>query len=304
MIRIFELGSLAFWVMSLAVTGCSGPSDANQTGAGGSSSANAGGNNSVTGGAGGSGSVNGGAGQGGSTTGNGGPVHEGHFVLLSLVMAQTRAAQASASFYTAASPLCTVQTFGDCALHSNCALSVNSVSAGTLTVTSAATATLPANNVSMVPNADSAYDNGVLSGLFSGAEALHIAASGGTVPAFSADVSAPLVITIDAPTPDSNGIIHATTTSDLTIQFSRGTSDVVLSAQVLGGGSPDWLECTSSKAGSMIIPTAALAAAGGPLSLLTRATRNIIAGDFTVTVGVYMNAYTQDKLHPVQIQFN
>jgi hypothetical protein len=235
----------------------------------------------------------------------GGKSNAGQFVLYSIVLDQfNRAAQTNATFYSAPAS-CPVQTFGDCIVHPDCPSVATYVSAGTLTVTSPATATLPANNVTVTPNADNTYDNAGLSGLFSGGEAVHISASGATVPAFSANLTAPLVLLIDSPTPDATGIIHANASSDLVIQFSRGAAGVALFAQNLSAGLPAWLECTSApNASSMTIPKAALAAVGGPIYLLTRATQEVVAGDFTVTTGIFMNAYTPDKQNPVTIQFN
>ena len=43
-------------------------------------------------------------------------------------------------------------------------------------------------------------------------------------------------------------------------------------------------------------------ATSGQLYLVTRATEDIVAGDFTVNVGVMMNAYMPNKTTPVTIQ--
>jgi hypothetical protein len=153
----------------------------------------------------------------------------------------------------------------------------------------------------MVPNGDNTYTTGALGGAFSGGETAHIAASGGTVPAFSADLPVPLALLIQSPVPDATGVMLASASSDLVIQFSRGTTGVELYAQNDDGT----LSCHSTLgASSLTIPKAALAASGGQLVLYTWATKEIVAGDFTITSGVVMNAFTTNKLHPVTIQLN
>jgi hypothetical protein len=266
---IFGFSALACWVLSVVITGCSGnPNSVSNAAAGNAStSTNQGASGSTSGGAGGVGNVTwGSAGLGASGgTNNGGTSRYGHFTLLSVHDYSGSFAQASAAFYTTTSQPCSSQAFGDCVLSATCSSSVNYVSAGTLTVTSPATSTLPANNVTMVPNADNTYTAGGLSGAFSGGESAHIAASGANVPAFSEDLTVPLALLIDSPTPDSQGIIQASTSSDLVIQFSRGTTGVELYVQNADG----MFECHSAPgASSLTIPKNALGS-GATLSLFT-----------------------------------
>jgi hypothetical protein len=124
---------------------------------------------------------------------------------------------------------------------------------------------------------------------------------GATVPAFSADLTVPVAILINSPTPDSYGTIHASASDDLVIQFSRATSDVRLSVQTIPDGEVE-LECNSALgASTFTIPKEALAVAGRQIYLFTRASKGIVAGDFVVDTDIIMNAYTTDKAHPVTI---
>jgi hypothetical protein len=158
----------------------------------------------------------------------------------------------------------------------------------------------------MVPNTDDTYTNAPLSGTFAGGETVHIAANGATVPAFSVDLTAPLVLLVDSPATDNYGSIQASASSDLVIQFSRGTTGVALVALPLDfDTSTEYVECTSEPgASSLTIPKAALAVAGRVLSLLSVATKQIVAGGYTISAGIYMNAFTPDKQHPVTIEIN
>ena len=284
----------AVLLLGMAVSSCGTEPDSSSNATGGAAGTDTSGSTGGTGNTGGAG-----LGVGGGT------LSGGYFYLYSIVASTfNRMSVVSASFYAATSA-CPVQTFGDCVLHSACTGSATTVSAGTLTVTSPATATLAANNVTISPNTDNTYDQAALSGLFSGAEVANISASGASVPAFSAALTVPLVLLIDSPTPDADGTIQANSSSDLVIQFSRGTTGVVLSAQPINPASSDWLECNSAPgANSLTIPAAALAATAGQLYLVTRATEDIVAGDFTVNVGVMMNAYMPNKTTPVTIQIN
>ena len=297
MTRYLRFGIWALWILSIATSGCGGGSGSGDQGA----------NGPTTGGAGGAGnSSSGGTGQTGGAGGtSAGKSNVGQLFLLSIVEDQfNRVTQVSAQFYTSPQT-CPFQTYGDCIVRPDCTSLPNYVSAGTLTITSPATTTLPANNITMTPNADYTYSNGALSGPFGGTEAVHVAASGATVPAFSADLTAPLALLIDSPTADANGIISANRSSDLVIQFSRGVPGVALVAQYLSGGFQYWIECTSAPgASSLTIPKAALDNAASGLYLLTWSSKEITAGDFTVMTGIIMNAFTPDKQHPVVINFN
>jgi hypothetical protein len=274
--------------------------NANSTGGTGTSNS-VGGTGNGSGGNGTNANSTGGTGQIGGTS-SGGILRKGEFTLHSLVSDSLRVNEVWASFYTL-SQACPSQQFGDCVVLKDCSTSPTYFSAGVLTVTTQASASLKANNISITPDADNTYTGEVLSGMFGGQEVAHLTASGGTVPAFSVDVTAPLVLLIDSPTPSATGNIQASASSDLVIQFSRGATGVVLFAQIYARGSAQTLECTSPVgASSLTIPKAALGSfVGGSIGLYTRAVQDRVVGDFTVTTGIYMNAYTTNKQSPVVI---
>ena len=338
MVRVTKFGGLVFSVLAIATSGCSSASTNVDHAAGGNigTSGNQGGGASTSGGTGGTGNATGGAvlvggttstgtnggtngagasstatASGGATSGgatSGTTPNSGEVLVVSVLNGENQLTitDVGASFYAGTLKRCSSQTFGDCIYYTNCSQPSTYVSAGTLTITSPATATLPANNIAMVPNADNSYTYAGLSGTFAGGESVHIAASGATVPAFSVDLTAPLALLINSPATDNYGSIQASKSSDFVIQFSRGTAGVTLVALPLDfETSTEYVECTSEPgASSLTIPKAALAVAGPVLSLLTVATKQIVAGDYAVSAGINMNAFTPDKQHPVTIEIN
>lgn len=294
-----------FLVCAGAQTGCKGsdePSDDGiTTGTAGTAGANTGGAQSTA--AGGAAAGNTSSSVGGSGSGN--ELRTGQFLLVSVFRSSSTSAGVMARFYTTPPSGCpAAQIMGDCKLTPPCSLAstATAVSAGTLTVT--APATTPPINVAMTPNADNSYDGPALSSPLTGLESVHLAASGGTVPAFSADVSVALALLVDSPTPDASGVIAASATSDLTIHFTRGTNAAVLYLETLTGSNTDGLLTCESALGasSLTIPAAALAASSGrSISLWTFTRQVLTVGDFAVTVGALMDAYTTDKLHNVTI---
>jgi len=335
MVRVTKFGGLVFSVLATATSGCSSDSTNVDHAASGNTgtSGNQGGSVSTSGGTGGTGNATGGAGlvgvststgtnggtngagastaaaSGGATSGgatSGATPNSGVVWVVSVLSNQSILGQVATMFYTGALKRCSSQTFGDCIYYTNCSLPPAYVSAGTLAITSTATATLPANDITMVPNADNTYTDAPLSGTFAGGETVHIAASGATVPSFSVDLTAPLALLINSPATDSYGTIQASRSSDLVIQFSRGTTGVALVVLPLDfDTSTEYVECTSEPgASSLTIPKAALAVAGRELTLLSVTTKEIVAGDYAVSAGIYMNAFTPDKQHPVTIEIN
>lgn len=193
------------------------------------------------------------------------------------------------------------QSFGDCTFSPSCEDSwmTTYVSAGAITMTSAQ----PAMTVTLEPGLDNAYNTGTgsMGAGFSGGESAHIAASGATIPAFTADITIPLTLLIDSPKPDSSGLIIANADSDLIVKFSRGTAgvDVFLQSFTPTG----MLTCQAkSEVGSMTICKEALALLDSTFARLwTFGYKIVEAGDWSITVGSIMEAYTPDKSHPVKI---
>lgn len=328
MIRIPNLAAMTLLVFGVAVTGCGsssrGPSEAS-AGSGGASEGQAGGGGTDAGGdrgtagGGGSGDSNtsggGAAGSAGATalggdagsataggaTGTTPIVKQGRVLLYSVTVDQaTRRDAVYATFYTAASGQCTSVTIGACQVNLGCSQAPEPVSAGTLSVTSPEAGTLPANAVTISPSANATYPSSALSGAFMGGEALHIAASGATVPAFSSDLTAPLPLLIDSPVPSNTGTISTTSAGALLLKFSRGASDVMLYAESSDGT----IECYSDPGTStLLIPQSALAGAD-TLYLYTLSTRNLTSGDYAITTGILMNALTPDRASSVKIVVN
>lgn len=321
----FNLRSLVLSVLGIAIAGCSGESTNVEHAGGGNTGTtdHQGGSASNSGGTAGIGNTTGGLGGGtaspGTTTGgtgtaspgtgtggtSGGPTpNSGTIMVASVFHDQMTTAEVYAMFYAGSPTQCSSQPYGDCIYYTNCSQPSTFVSAGTLSITSPATAALAANDISIVPNADNSYTYAPLSGTFAGGETVHIAASGATVPAFSADMTVPLGLLVESQATDNYGTIRASKSSDLVIQFSRGGTGVALVAMPLTyDTSTEYVECTSEPgASSLTIPKAALAVAGPVLNLLTVATKSVVAGAYAVDAAIYMNAFTPDKQHPVTIE--
>lgn len=225
----------------------------------------------------------------------------GRFLLYSAARdGTTRTHSVYATFYSATSEQCTSILIGACHVNTGCFPAPEPQSAGTLSVTSPATSTLPANDVTLSPSATGTYPASPLSGALLGGELLHLAASGATVPAFSADLTAPLPLLIDSPVSNSTGTISTNSAGDLLLKFSRGASGVVLYAESSDGT----IECYSEPgANTLTIPQSALAGAD-TLNLYTRSARDIAAGPYTVTTSILLNALTPDKASPVKVVVN
>jgi hypothetical protein len=201
---------------------------------------------------------------------------------------------------------CPYQPLGECKFSplSTCDTSTESyVSAGTITVTSDASSYDRAVDVSITPNTNNTYPSTNLNNSYVGNEVVHLAASGATVPAFSADITVPLALLVSSPPPDATGYITASTTSDLIITFSRGAprKNVV----VLASNSFGTLYCdVPSESGQLTIPAGALAAygAGNQFPLYTSGITEIQVGqDWSIAVGALLGAYTEDKTHAVTV---
>lgn len=196
---------------------------------------------------------------------------------------------------------CTNQAFGDCVISSNCsdpAATTVFASAGAVTVTSAS----PAIDVSLQPDANNEYTTQPVNMAFGGGEALHVSAVGATVPAFSADVTVPIVLLVDSPVADGSGVIAVPVTSDLTIGFSRGAANVKM--MVVGSSNAGGLSCeVESTSGTITIPAAALAAIGSgvDLQLITAKLTSITDADWNIDVWTATPAYTADRTNGVTI---
>jgi len=171
------------------------------------------------------------------------------------------------------------------------------LTAGDLSVTSP-NSSVNGTGISPVGNLyDAQFDDNLVGG-----ETFHIVASGGTVPAFAIDLSAPRNLLLDSPAaPD--GVIAATTTADLVLNFTQGVPGVEVTA--IGFSANSHLDCRMpSETGILTIPAAALAAlgAGNRIDFFTNKSTMVLVGNTSIDAGVLMGFFTPDKLHHVRVE--
>ena len=196
---------------------------------------------------------------------------------------------------------CVWTKYGDCSIRNACTAKgmLTYANAGTINLTSSA----PALNVSVDPkDSTNVYPFRTVPVALSGGEMLHIATSGGEVPAFSSDLVVPSPLVIDQPVADSTGLIKVSATQDLVLSFSGGADDIQLMMQ--GAVGTRIVECTSTSPGTLTVPEAALAAIGSGTTLyaLTVGIANLRVGDWNVLVGTVAEAMTLDHKLAVKIQ--
>jgi hypothetical protein len=185
--------------------------------------------------------------------------------------------------------------YGSCEFRPNCLeTSAKSVyaDAGTLSITSSN----PQLQVSMIKSAAGSYTGDIPTNThFDGAQTAHVSASGAVVPAFETDVTVPLVLLVEAPGVDSLGEIVASQDRDLEITISRGGPGIEIYTQ--GSSDTGSIICrAASESGKLTIPADALKAIGANtrLPLWTNWSKTITAGQWEITVGSVMGAYTPD----------
>jgi len=289
-----------------AQMGCQGDDDSAQVsiytgGAGGNSPASSAGNTAVGGNSSNAGASNAVGGKTAATVTN----NYGQVILTSLRQYGPASAEAYPLFRPSVPSCPPDQTFGDCSYTSAAScnfLTPTVVSAGAVTI--ASTTTIPPVNVIISPNSDGSYTQTSLGTSLLGSEQIHLNALGGTVPAFSADITVPLVLLVNSPSYDASGVITASVKNDLVIQFSRGAAGVTM--EVLATTAAGTLDCSvDSQKGQLTIPAGALAAfgAGNQFSLLTSGIAEIPAGNsWSVAVGAVMNAMTPDRTQTITVK--
>jgi hypothetical protein len=315
MIDSMDFASLRFGllttILAIFASACHGESDPQATGGAGAPTTQVGGSNNVgiVGGTSGRGGTSSTGGTSASSTAGGTvatPGKTGQVMVMNLHQASvTRGLSVMFRDISPATSACDApESFGDCTYYPNCdsgSITTNA-SAGAVTMTS----TQPAMTVTILPGTDNQYvtGSGALDPGFSGGETAHISAAGATVPAFATDIAIPLVLLIDSPAPDANGLITANATNDLVLKFSRGAPGVDLLLQTSTGMGT--LTCqAASTTGTMTIRTGALAIIGSLRApLYTFGNKIVTAGAWSVTVGSLMEAFTPDKARPVTITVN
>jgi len=196
---------------------------------------------------------------------------------------------------------CDQQAFGDCYV-STCkqhdGAPTPSPNAGIITVSDGNMI-----DVSLAPTAGKDYASMSASTGVVGGEQITATASGGEVPAFTATVAVPLVITISSPELDTKGVGNAPRSADLSLVFDNragdGETGTRLMVQSLSSANTDAkLYCDfASESGKAVIPAEALSklAQGSKLLLLTTRTKQVQAGDFDVAVIAYISAMNPAK---------
>ena len=208
----------------------------------------------------------------------------------------------SAEFRLTQKTTCEWTRYGDCQVSSACAADSTQTtwaSAGTISLTSAS----PQVDVSIDPDGSNVYPRAVFGASLTGGEMLRVAATGGTVPAFSADLNVPKLLVIDQPAPDATGRIKAPATADLVISFSRGVEDVSL--QLLGSNQGHTLSCRAPfPSSTLTVQAAALAAlgAGAEVSAYTLGVKDAPITGWNVLLGTLTEAMTPDHKAAVSIQ--
>jgi len=132
---------------------------------------------------------------------------------------------------------------------------------------------------------------------------LRVAAAGGTVPAFSADLNVPKLLVIDQPAPDASGLIKAPSTADLVISFSRAVEGISL--HLLGGNAGHNLSCNAPfPSSTLTVQAAALAAlgAGARVTAYTVGVEDAPIPGWKVLLGTLTEAMTPDHTAAVSIQ--
>jgi hypothetical protein len=307
-------------MVAAALSACSAPSadqgdrghDATG-GAAGSSSA-AGATTSGVGASSGTGGVGGGgtdaAGRSGSDSGGTAPTGPSGEIVVSSLVYYPIAAQSQTFAYARfrAGPAVTsspTTQYGDCSVSEACADEPVPVAphAGLITVLSPG----PSFALELPPNAVGVYPQWSQSGsVFTGAESLSISAAGGDVPAFSRELTYPLLLLVTEPVlAAGESVARAPRTGDLTLRWDRGTAGVLL--QVQSQKAMNALVCTvPSELGTLTIPAAALGRldVGSELLLLTAVAEHVQAGDFDVSLLLAGVAVTPDKMRRVSIELD
>jgi len=142
-----------------------------------------------------------------------------------------------------------------------------------------------------------------------GGEIITVTAAGADVPAFSATVAVPLVIRLTSPVLDMNGLGTSPRDQDLVLTFDNRASDGETGTQLYVQASAPAgfasIQCTlPTDSGTATIPKAALGklVAGTDLLLLATRTKQVVAGDYSVSVVSYISAMNPAKSRAARIQ--
>ncbi len=172
------------------------------------------------------------------------------------------------------------------------ALDAGFQSAGTLTVSG-----LIDGGVTLMPGAQG-YQQAFSRALFNAGDSIAFSASGATVPAFSAQVTAPQELQLTAPACTSSSCGSVSKASDLSLAWTGGSNEVI--AEFLLGNTE--VSCTfPASAHAATVPAAAFAGASlgtGTMLLLVQNKTSTRAGPYTVLSSVQQSIAYQVTLTP------
>lgn len=176
-------------------------------------------------------------------------------------------------------------------------------SAGTVTITS----TEITGTATLEPDAANEYQSPTAAPFamdFLGGEHVQFKATGATVPAFSGEVSVPLVLLLSQPLfVKGSASLDVPRSQDLSLVWTRGTQDVYLyltASSLRTDGLPgrSWLTCQiPSETGSAVIKSSLLQSlvAETQVTLLSIGAKVITAGEYSITLAATMPAANPDK---------
>lgn len=296
--------------------GCSSPSPANGAGGNaGTSASTAGTSTAGTAGAAPSNAGAGGSSAGQSATGGAGgnatsTTHYGQVVVQSLTRVGN-SVTLNARFVEVTTPsttVCTSVVDGPCRA-TTC--DMEAADSSTTTYASAGTVTITSPEVmgtaTLTPNADGTYlapTQMAFEKAFVGGELLQIKATGSTVPAFEGELNVPLILLFSQPAfVAAQATLEAPRLQDLSLVWTRGVEAVALyviasSARPDGQPGRALLNCNfPSEPGSGVIKSSLLQQLKPEtqLNLLTVATKVVMAGAYSVTLGATLPAANPDK---------
>jgi hypothetical protein len=287
------------------------PHDGAAAGKGGGSSAGAAGTSGTTADAAGKSSEAGtaGAAAAGGTAGAGGSdetstAYSGSLQVGWYDNGQSFSTMASATFSDpdhVADSSCTKQTIGPCDVR-DCVETTPATTmphAGVISLSNGAKF-----NATLSPDASGSYAQYTLQSLaLPGEDLITISASGGDVPAFTAQMVQPLALLITAPTADSSGIVTWQRDADLALTFERGVAGVQLLVQG-GKATGASIGCRfPSESGQATLPAAALRALppDTELTLFTYKLDQVTATPYVIALKNFSAAVNPEKKRGIRV---
>lgn len=303
---------------AVVLVACGSPAPSSNAGSAGTGTNAAGTSTGGAGGApantGGSATAGGSAGQAGSSSNAGGAAGTTRFgqVMLQSLLSGTSRVSVNARFQSGIEPgteaKCTRANDGPCSTTTCDEAPAGGskaifASAGTVTITS----TEVAGTATLVPDATNEYpvpSDAPFEMEFVGGEHVQFKATGATVPAFSDEVSVPLVLLLSQPLFVKGApSLDVPRSQDLSLVWTRGVKDVffyLTASSLRTDGLPgrSWLTCQiPSESGSAVIKSSMLQvlAADTQMTPFTIGAKVIMAGEYSITLATTLPAANPDK---------